>query len=120
MRRVVVTGMGIVSCLGHTKAEVSSALRDQRSGIRADQPFADMGLRSQVSGSVDIDLKSLIDRKQLRFMGEAAAYAHWVGKDLPVLSAWEWAADPAMFSTIIPYSNIGFKVYHLSSPSTPS
>ena len=76
MRRVVVTGMGIVSCLGNTKSDVTESLRLGRSGIRANEKFAEMGLRSQVSGSVDIDLKSLIDRKHLRFMGDAASYAY--------------------------------------------
>lgn len=76
MRRVVVTGMGIVSCLGNTKSDVTESLRLGRSGISANEKFAEMGLRSQVSGSVDIDLKSLIDRKHLRFMGDAASYAY--------------------------------------------
>ena len=76
MRRVVVTGMGIVSCLGNSKSDVTESLRLGRSGIRANEKFAEMGLRSQVSGSVDIDLKSLIDRKHLRFMGDAASYAY--------------------------------------------
>ena len=76
MRRVVVTGMGIVSCLGNTKSDVTESLRLGRSGIRANEKVAEMGLRSQVSGSVDIDLKSLIDRKHLRFMGDAASYAY--------------------------------------------
>ena len=76
MRRVVVTGMGIVSCLGNSKSEVTESLRLGRSGIRANEKYAEMGLRSQVSGSVDIDLKSLIDRKHLRFMGDAASFAY--------------------------------------------
>jgi 3-oxoacyl-[acyl-carrier-protein] synthase-1 len=76
MRRVVITGMGIVSCLGNSKSEVTESLRLGRSGIRANEKYAEMGLRSQVSGSVDIDLKSLIDRKHLRFMGDAASFAY--------------------------------------------
>ena len=62
MRRVVVTGMGVVSCLGNSKADVTESLRLGRSGIRANETYAEMGLCSQVSGSVDIDLKFLIDR----------------------------------------------------------
>lgn len=76
MRRVVVTGMGVVSCLGNTLDEVSSSLRQQKSGIRYNETFAEMGLRSHLSGSVDIDLDEHIDRKVKRFMGDAAAYAY--------------------------------------------
>jgi len=76
MRRVVITGLGIVSCLGNDKDTVSANLRAGRPGIRYNQAYADMGLRSQVSGSVDINLEELIDRKIMRFMGDAAAYAY--------------------------------------------
>ncbi len=76
MRRVVVTGLGIVSPLGNTADEVSRALRESRSGLRFMQDYADMGLRSQVAGVCEIDLEARIDRKQKRFMGDAAAYAH--------------------------------------------
>lgn len=76
MRRVVITGLGIVSCLGNDKDTVSANLRASRPGIRFNQAYADVGLRSQVSGSVDLNLEELIDRKVLRFMGDAAAYAY--------------------------------------------
>lgn len=76
MRRVVVTGMGVVSCLGNTLDDVSTSLREQKSGIRFNEKFAEMGLRSHLSGSVDIDLDEHIDRKVKRFMGDAAAYAY--------------------------------------------
>ena len=76
MRRVVVTGMGIVSCLGNSKETVTQSLRSGTSGIRANESYREMGLRSQVSGTVDIDLASMIDRKHLRFMGDSAAYAY--------------------------------------------
>jgi len=76
MRRVVVTGMGVVSCLGNSKREVTEALRTSRSGIRFNPSYQEMGLRSQVSGSVDIDPAEHIDRKHLRFMGDSAAYAY--------------------------------------------
>lgn len=75
MRRVVVTGMGIVSCLGNLPATVANALREGTSGIRAMPEFAAHGLRSQVAGVPDIDLDAAIDRKLKRFMGDAAAYA---------------------------------------------
>ncbi len=76
MRRVVVTGMGIVSCLGNTKETVTDSLRNSISGITFNESYRDIGLRSQVSGSVDIDLAALIDRKHKRFMGDAASYAY--------------------------------------------
>lgn len=76
MRRVVVTGLGIVSCLGNDAQQVLEALRNGRSGIRFKEDYAERGFRSQVAGSVDIDLDALVDRKLRRFMGDAAAYAY--------------------------------------------
>lgn len=76
MRRVVVTGMGIVSCLGNAADTVSDALRKLRSGITAKPGYAERGLRSQVAGVPQIDLVAEIDRKLKRFMGDAAAYAY--------------------------------------------
>ena len=75
LRRVVVTGMGIVSSLGNGLESVSAALRAGRSGIRQIPEYAGLGLRSQVAGVPEIDLDASIDRKQKRFMGDAAAYA---------------------------------------------
>jgi len=68
--------MGIVSCLGNDQESVTSALRDGRSGIRAMPGYAELGLRSHVAGVPNIDLEAVIDRKQKRFMGDAAAYAY--------------------------------------------
>jgi len=76
MRRVVVTGMGIVSCLGNNKNDVTDSLRNGKSGISYNQKFAEMGLRSHICGSVDIDLAEHVDRKVRRFMGDAAAYTY--------------------------------------------
>ena len=76
MRRVVVTGLGIVSCLGNDKNQVLDALKNTRSGIRFKQEYADYGFRSQVAGSVSIDLSEHIDRKVLRFMKDAAGFAY--------------------------------------------
>ena len=76
MRRVVITGMGLVSCLGNDKQTVTESLREGHSGITFNEDFKEIGLRSHVSGSVDIDLKEHIDRKHLRFMGDAASYAY--------------------------------------------
>ncbi len=76
MKRVVITGMGIVSCLGNNKAAVLDALQTGRSGIRFREDYKELGFRSQVAGTIDIDFAALIDRKQLRFMGDAAAYTY--------------------------------------------
>jgi 3-oxoacyl-[acyl-carrier-protein] synthase I len=76
MKRVVVTGMGIVSCLGNDIASVLDALKAGRSGIKYQESYKEMGFRSWVAGSIEIDLAEKIDRKVLRFMGDAAAYAY--------------------------------------------
>ena len=76
MRRVVVTGLGAVSCIGNNKAEVLDSLQNGRSGIVANETFKEYGLRSHVSGTVDIAIEDHIDRKVRRFMGDAAAYAY--------------------------------------------
>ena len=76
MRRAVITGLGVVSSIGNNQQEVLESLRQGRSGITRSESFAEMGLRCQVWGDVKIDVKELIDRKALRFMGDAAAYAY--------------------------------------------
>lgn len=76
MRRVVVTGMGIVSSLGNNKTEVLNALQTLKSGISFAPSYQEKGLRSQVHGDINIDLKAHIDRKSLRFMSNAAAYCY--------------------------------------------
>jgi 3-oxoacyl-[acyl-carrier-protein] synthase-1 len=76
MRRVVITGLGVVSCLGNSREAVLDSLKNGRSGIRFNEKFREMGLRSQVCGSVDIDISEHIDRKVRRFMGDAAAYSY--------------------------------------------
>ncbi len=74
MRRVVITGIGIVSSLGANKEEVTNSLRDGRSGIEYIEEYKELGFRSQVAGTVNIDTDALIDRKLRRFMGNSAAY----------------------------------------------
>ena len=76
MKRVVVTGIGIASCLGTKLDEVSEALRLGKSGIAHQPEYAERGMRSHVAGMTNLDLSELIDRKLLRFMGAAAGYAH--------------------------------------------
>ena len=74
--RVVITGLGVVSCLGNDAAAVKDALFNGRSGISLRQDHVDAGMRSQIAGTPDIDLSEHIDRKQWRFMGDAAGYAY--------------------------------------------
>ncbi len=74
MRRVVVTGIGIVSSIGNDRWEVLESLRQGRSGLEFAEDYKEMGLRSHVRGPLRVDLAALIDRKILRFMGEAAAF----------------------------------------------
>jgi 3-oxoacyl-[acyl-carrier-protein] synthase I len=76
MRRVVVTGMGIVSCIGNDIPSVLESLKAGKSGIAYNETYAELGLKSNVSGKVEIDIDALVDRKAKRFMGNAAAYAY--------------------------------------------
>jgi len=76
MRRAVVTGVGITSCLGLDKATVLESLQQARSGITLRPDYQEMGMRSHVAGAVDVNLEELIDRKTLRFMGDAAAFGY--------------------------------------------
>lgn len=77
MKRVVVTGMGIVSSIGNDISQVLTSLQNGTSGIGANETYKEMGFRSHISGSIKgLDLKERIDRKQLRFMGDAAAYSY--------------------------------------------
>jgi len=76
MRRVVITGMGIISSLGNNRQEVLESLKQGRSGIVFNPEQAEHGLRSQVAGTLKIDPAEYIDRKLMRFMGAAAAYSY--------------------------------------------
>jgi len=81
MRRVVITGLGITSCLGNDADTVSASLREGRPGIRHIPEYAEIGFRSHVGGKPDIDLEAQIDRKQKRFMGDAAGYSYIALRD---------------------------------------
>tara|TARA_Y200000002_G_scaffold88982_1_gene71397 strand:- start:75 stop:1286 length:1212 start_codon:yes stop_codon:yes gene_type:complete len=81
MRNVVITGVGIKSCIGNTYQEVLDSLKNGKSGISANETYKEMGFRSQVSGNVDLNFVELIDRKLFRFMGEASAYAYLAAQD---------------------------------------
>jgi len=76
MKNVVVTGMGIVSCIGINIQEVLKSLKTGKSGISSNMTYADMGFRSHVSGTININLSELIDRKTLRFMSEASGFGY--------------------------------------------
>ncbi|OEY66777.1 beta-ketoacyl-ACP synthase I [Marinobacter sp. X15-166B] len=75
MKRVVVTGMGVISCLGNSVEAVTASLKEGKSGIRFNEIYKDKGFRSQVAGSVDVDT-SVIERKVRRFMGQSAMYSY--------------------------------------------
>ena len=81
MKRVVITGIGIVSSIGNNYAEVKDSLYHAKSGITFQPVYAEKGLRSNVAGSLDIEPAELIDRKLLRFMGESAAYSYLAAQD---------------------------------------
>ena len=81
MKNVVITGVGIKSCIGNTYNDVLESLKLGKSGIVSNSSYAEMGFRSQVSGSMDIDFSQLIDRKLLRFMGESAAYSYLAAQE---------------------------------------
>jgi 3-oxoacyl-[acyl-carrier-protein] synthase-1 len=81
MRNVVITGVGIKSCIGNTYQEVLDSLKNGKSGITANETYKEMGFRSQVSGNVGLNFAELIDRKLYRFMGEASAYAYLAAQD---------------------------------------
>jgi 3-oxoacyl-[acyl-carrier-protein] synthase-1 len=94
MQRVVVTGTGIVSCLGNDRASVIEALRAGRSGIRYNETYERMGLRSRVSGRPEIDLEARVPRRARRFMAEGAGYAYVAMED----AAREAGLDPESLS----------------------
>ena len=76
MKRAVITGMGIVSPLGNNLADTLDSLRETRSGIKFQEAYAEMGLRSHIAGSIEIETEELIDRKLRRFMGDASAFSY--------------------------------------------
>ena len=98
-KRAVITGMGSISCIGNNLEEISHSLRQGISGIKKNDEYNDLGLRSKVSGSISIDLKDLIDRKLFRFMGEAAAYSY--------LSALDALRDSELPESIFETDRIG-------------
>ena len=99
MKNVVVTGMGIISCIGSGLDNVLSSLKKGRSGIKSNPTYKEMGFRSHVSGSIDINLSDLIDRKVLRFMSEASGFAY--------LAAEEALINAGLDLSVIDTSRIG-------------
>lgn len=76
MRRVVITGLGIVSSIGNNASEVLASLKAGKSGISFNEDMAEHGFRSRIAGAVDLDIKEHVDKRTLRFMGPGAAYAY--------------------------------------------
>ncbi len=109
MRRVVITGIGITSSIGITADEVSTALRQGRSGIVAAPEYTELGFRSQIHGSVKINLDDHVDRKQMRFMGAGAAYA--------VLSMQQAVADSGLEESEVSHPRTGL-IAGSGGPST--
>jgi 3-oxoacyl-[acyl-carrier-protein] synthase-1 len=99
LRRVVVTGLGIVSSIGNNKQAVLDSLKNTKSGITFNDNYAEMGFRSHVSGSIDIDTKERIDRKLLRFMGDAAAFNY--------IAMAEAIEDAGMEEKLVSHENTG-------------
>ncbi|MGX2028699.1 beta-ketoacyl-ACP synthase I [Methylocaldum gracile] len=109
MRRVVVTGIGIVSSIGSNQQEVTESLRQGRSGIRSSEEYREMAFRSQVYGPIDLNLDDLIDRKIRRFMGDGAAYNY--------LAMQEAIADSGLDESEISHSRTGL-ITGSGGPST--
>ena len=86
MRRAVITGLGIVSCLGNDKDTVTHSLKNGISGIKHREDFVEMGLRCNVGGLIDLNPKDHIDRKILRFMGDSAAFGY-IATDRAIVDA---------------------------------
>src|SRR6185437_12936869 len=76
MKRVVITGMGIVSSIGNSTQEVLASLREARSGISRAEKYAELGFRSQVQGAPTLDPSEAVDRRAMRFLGGGAAWNH--------------------------------------------
>lgn len=76
LKRAVITGIGAISCIGNNISEITKSLKSGTSGIRFNESYKELDMRSHISGSINLNLKDLIDRKHLRFMGEAASYAY--------------------------------------------
>ena len=99
LKRAVITGIGAISCIGNNISEITKSLKAGTSGIHFNESYKDLGLRSQISGSINLNLKDLIDRKHLRFMGEAASYAY--------LSAAEAVKDSGLDASRISSEDVG-------------
>ena len=110
MRRVVVTGIGIISCIGNNRQEVLESLRAGKSGISAAPDYAALGFRSQVHGRPDIDLQASIDKRLWRFMGDAAGYVH--------LSMEQAIADAGLGADVVSSDRTGI-IVGSGGPSTP-
>src|SRR3990167_31971 len=109
MRRAVITGIGVISCLGNDLAEVTESLRACRPGYSKDEEFAEVGLRSQVSGRISLDPEEFINRKHYRFMNKASGYGYM---------AMERAiADAGLPETVVKHPRTGL-IVAMGGPAT--
>ena len=95
LKRAVITGIGAISCIGNNISEITKSLKLGTSGIYFNESYKELGMRSHISGSINLNLKDLIDRKHLRFMGEAASYAYLSAAE----AIKDSGLDPSRFSS---------------------
>ena len=107
MRRVVVTGMGIVSSIGNNTQEVLASLHDARSGITFAPTFAEHGFRCQVYGAPSLDPATIVDRRAMRFHGGGTAWNH-VAMDQAILDEEQMLAGQLAFQVVGAFQADGF------------
>ena len=124
MRRVVITGLGVVSSIGNNAAEVLTSLKAGKSGITANADMQEHGFRSQVAGSVDLDIREHVDKRVLRFMGPGAAYAFLSMQQAIADAGLEESdisnprTDPSSLVFVLHFHFVGF--IHLQCPTQTS
>ena len=106
MRRVVVSGMGIVSSIGNNSQEVTASLREAKSGIVAADDYIKMGFRSQVHGSLKLDLDQVVDRRARRFQGDGAGYC-WVAMTQAIQDAGIKVSLATVYNTLHQFTAAG-------------
>ena len=118
MRRVVITGLGIVSCLGNNQEDVHQSLLNSKSGISFHEEYKEHNLRSHIHGKPNINLQDHVDRKTIRFMGSGSAYNYIAMKEAIKDSGLE-EKDVSNFKTGIVMGSGAVSYTHLTLPTTP-